>query len=268
MKKDEISENNPGENKGVLKSKLNMKSEKTKQAKKTKSKLKVQSDNNSRDNLKEELPESLTPMGVVMFRNKFYQDNYKRYAFLLLLSIILNFILLIGTVYLVMDEPAPVYFATNEDGTLRQLVPIDEPYLDDEQVIAWAVEAAIYINRYNFANWQYNFDTIQQFFTRRGFQEYQRALDASGNLRTVINQRYVVSGTVAGIPEVVSKGLLVGGRYGWRIQIPMIITYESASTSYRQPVTITMLVGRVPTTEAAEGVKIASFISASRSIPN
>jgi intracellular multiplication protein IcmL len=52
---------------------------------------------------------------------------------------------------------------------------------------------------------------------------------------------------------------VINGRYAWKINLPMLITYESASDNIRQPVSVTMIVTRVSTLDTPKGIAIAQF---------
>ena len=99
------------------------------------------------------------------------------------------------------------------------------------------------------------------FFTSDGWNQFITALSESNNLDAVKTKKLVVSAVATAAPVILQKGLL-NGRYAWRIQMPILVTYQSASEFSQQNLNVTMLVTRVDTLNSPRGIGIAQFISA------
>ena len=99
------------------------------------------------------------------------------------------------------------------------------------------------------------------FFTAEGWDQFINALASSNNLEAVKAKKLVVSAVATSAPVILQKGIL-NGRYAWRIQMPMLVTYQSASEFSQQHMTVTMLVSRVDTLNSPRGIGIAQFVSA------
>ncbi len=205
-----------------------------------------------------EKPDALTR---VVLRNKFYQDGQRKLILVLLLSIIVNFILAGMLVYIITHPPAPKYFATSINGRITPLVPLNMPNQSDSAVLQWANQAAIAAFSYNFVNYRSELQAASGFFTAEGWDQFLNALQASNNLDAVKAKKLVVSAVATSAPIFLQKGVL-NGRYAWRIQMPILVTYQSASEFSQQPLTVTMLVTRVDTLNSPRGIGIAQFISA------
>lgn len=204
---------------------------------------------------------------AVRFRNQFYRDGYRRVLSILLISFLINAALVAFIYYQYATRPTPTYFATNEDGTLKELIPLNEPYVNQEQLLSWASQAAIAAYSFNFLDYRSNLQNARKYFTPKGFDDYVKVLDSSGNLQTVIKNRLVVKPVITDVPIIVKEGLIAGeGVYGWRIQIPMLIQYVSASDKIEQPVLATLLIKRVSTLGSSEGIAIESFVTEDRKL--
>lgn len=201
----------------------------------------------------------ISGLELVRFRNYFYRDGYRNCMGALLMSLAMNLILLTLTTILFFSKTPPVYFATQTDGSLIAIQPLDMPMIDQEALITWATRAAVASYSFNFLDWQNDLQNAQQYFTSSGFNNFVDALKASGNLDTVVAKRLVVQATVVDVPRIVQQGI-IKGRYAWKIQIPMLVKYMSASEELRQPILVTMLVARVPTTQKPQGIAIAQFV--------
>ena len=196
---------------------------------------------------------------LVRFRNYFYRDGYRKSMSALLLSLTVNLALMAIIVFQFMSKPAPVYFATQTNGSLIEIQPLTEPLIAQETLLTWATRAAVTAYSFNFVDWQNDLNNAQQYFTATGFKNFVDALKASGNLDTVVAKRLVVQATVVDVPRIIQQGL-IQGRYAWKIQIPMLVKYTSASENLRQPILVTILVARVPTTQYPQGIAIAQFV--------
>nr|WP_235776141.1 DotI/IcmL family type IV secretion protein [Rickettsiella massiliensis] len=78
-------------------------------------------------------------------------------------------------------------------------------------------------------------------------------------MQAVISKKLIVSAVATGVPVVLEQGLLAG-RYTWKVQIPMLVTFQSASQFSQQSVTVTMLIVRVSPLESPAAIGIAQFI--------
>jgi len=203
--------------------------------------------------------QKVSGLELVRFRNFFYRDGYRKSMTVLLMSMGLNLALAALVVIQFVTKPSPVYFATQSNGSLIEIQPLNEPMVDQDMLITWATRAAVASYSFNFVDWQNDLQDVQQYYTETGFKNFMEALKNSGNLDTVVAKRLVVQATVVDVPRIVQQGL-IQGRYAWKIQIPMLIKYTSASEELRQPVLVTMLVARVPTTQKPQGIAIAQFV--------
>jgi intracellular multiplication protein IcmL len=129
----------------------------------------------------------------------------------------------------------------------------------------WSSRAAIAAFSYNFLDYQDDLQQMRQYFTAAGFDNYLEALQQSGNLDTVLSKRLVVKGVVTEVPVIVQHGL-IKGRYAWKIEIPMLISYVSANETLEQPILVTMLISRVPTKDKPQGIAIAQFVVEDRKL--
>ncbi len=197
---------------------------------------------------------------VVKLRNNFYRDNYRRVVFILLLSIVVNAILL-GCLWWVITNPRPPeYFATTADGRIIPLKPLSEPNISEAALLEFAVQAATSPYTYNFVNYRKRLQEASAYFTPQGWAEFLKILQASNNLKAVIAKKLVVTAVPTGAPVVVQKGI-IRGRYAWKVQLPLLITYQSASTQIQQSVLVTMLITRVPTLNQPKGIGVAQFVA-------
>jgi intracellular multiplication protein IcmL len=200
---------------------------------------------------------------LVHLRNQFYRDSYHRILFTFLLSLCVIIALICVLVYLVLNPTKPKYFAVTPNGRLTRIVPLNTPNLSPSAVIQWSSDAARAAYSYNFVNYRKELQAASQFFTPAGWRAFITNLGKSNNIDAVTSKKLVVSAVIDGAPVIVWDGLLPSGRYGWKIQLPMQVTYESASEIESQKLTVTMLVVRVDTVYSARGLAIQQFLDES-----
>lgn len=198
-------------------------------------------------------------LAIVKMRNDFYRDGQRKLTIILLISIILNFVLAGTFVYVITHPPAPKYFATSINGRITPLFPLNEPNQSDSAVLQWANQAAIAAFTYNFVNYREELQASSGFFTAAGWTQFLNALQASNNLAAVKAKKLIVSAVATRAPIILQKGIL-NGRYSWRVQMPILVTYQSASEFSQQNNIVTMLITRVSTLNSPRGIGIAQFV--------
>jgi intracellular multiplication protein IcmL len=197
---------------------------------------------------------------IVKARSDFYRDNYRRVISALLISIMVIAVLASSLIYLVTHPPAPQYFATTLQGRITPLVPLDQPNLPPSAVLQWANQAAIAAYTYNFVNYRQELQAASEFFTPDGWASFLKQLSASNNLTTVISKKLVVSAVATGAPVILDQGV-IDGDYTWKVQMPMLVAFQSASQLATQQLTVTMTIKRISTLNSARGIGIDSYVA-------
>ena len=196
---------------------------------------------------------------VVKSRNDFYRDNYRKVVIALLLCIFIIVILTCSIIYIITNPPEPRYFATTNDGRIMPLVPLEQPNLSNAALLQWANTAAISAYTYNFIDYRQRLQEASEYFTPDGWRAFLDALKASNNLNAVTDKKLVVSAVAVKAPTVLEQGILMG-RYTWKVQLEMLVSYQSPNQMVQQNLVVTMLIVRVPTLNSARGIGIAQFI--------
>jgi|JI10StandDraft_1071094.scaffolds.fasta_scaffold17595_6 intracellular multiplication protein IcmL len=202
---------------------------------------------------------------AVMLRNNFYRDSYRRVLAVLLIMIVVNVGLFALVYYLITTRPKPEYFATTTDGKVIRMYALSEPVVTSAELLQWATAAATTVNTYDFTNWRKALQEASDYFTPGGWREFQDALKSSNNLGTVTTKKLSVTAVATGAPTILDKGV-INGVYKWKVQLPLLITYESASTNISQPVVATMLITRTSTLETPRGIAIDAFYMSEQSL--
>ena len=198
---------------------------------------------------------------TVINRQGFYKDNFHITVILLLVSIVLNILMGAAVYQMSTYRPQPEYFATASDGRITPLYPLSQPVFSQSAILQWATQAAVKSYTYNFVNYRQQLQDASDSFTPAGWSRFKEALLASNNLKSLLALKLVATAVPTGTP-IVQDTAVLDGRYAWKVQIPMLVTYQSASTSIPQPVVITMVIIRVPTVNNPKGIAIEQFVAA------
>ncbi len=200
---------------------------------------------------------------IVRLRNKFYRDNYKRVMFALLLSFIIIVVLMGIIFYMISHQPQPKYFATRPNGALIPLIPLSRPNQSNRTIKQWANEAAVAAYTFNWVDYRKALEDASNFFTPQGWTQFVTQLKASNNLDAIKDRKLIMSSVATGAPVILHQGLL-NGRYSWKVEMPMLVSLNSASQTLQQALNITLLITRVSPLDNPKGIAIAQFIAAQR----
>lgn len=203
-------------------------------------------------------------VGTVVIRNEFYRDGYRS----LLRIAVLQGLIIIGLIvvmwYVVhIHQPENRYFATTEDGRLVPMTALSEPNLSTPALLSWTAQAATEVMTFGFNDYQRRLQESSRNFTRRGWDSFTKALDASRIIEMVKANQQVATAAPSGAPILQSEGE-AGGRYFWTVQLPMILTYQAGSRIRSDRLLVTLVVVRVPRLESPSGVGIEQWVA----VPN
>lgn len=193
-------------------------------------------------------------------RNAFARE---RYEFLLKTNFVtLAFLAasVVVNVFYGMRETRIELIAVTPEGRVTPIQAIDRPMQSIAQVRNWATEALLSSLTLTFANYKSQMNEYQLNFTDQGWRSYQEALRGASIIDTIIAQQLVTSVVATGAPVVKGKGISENGRYGWMMEIPIVVTYESTSLKQQAPYLIELTVVRRPESENPSGLGIAQIL--------
>ncbi|EIJ75144.1 MAG: IcmL protein [Leptospirillum sp. Group II 'C75'] len=204
---------------------------------------------------------------LVRFRNAFYQDEYRNKAAILHYGAVtlLTSVLLNGALGWALIHKKPVYFAATNDGRILPLVPLSRPATSDRSVVSWATSVATSAYSYDFVNWRKVLSGLSSDFTKEGFASFIGSLKSSGNLKLVSDNRMVASAVPTEAGVIVAKGLLKGV-YVWKVQVPILVTYQAAKSSVSQNLLVTLLIVRRSVLVHPKGLAVAQFLATERKV--
>lgn len=141
---------------------------------------------------------------------------------------------------------------------IKTTAPLDQANMTDNDLLSWATDAAQLAYTYDFKNYPKQMVMLQDHFTPEGWKAFTNALDKSNNLNVVQNKKLVASASPTGSATLLKEGVK-NGLYTWKVQIPLVATYESESRLIKQNLLVTLLISRAPNN--SKGVGITHFVA-------
>lgn len=196
---------------------------------------------------------------LIILRNAFYRDNYRRAFIALILVVLVNCGLLGTIIFKVMNPPKPQYFAITDDGRMINWHPLSDPVVTDDFVLQWATTAVRKSFSLDHIHWRQQLEDASPYFTPQGWRFFLQSLKKSNNLDTLTSLKMVSDAVVSGAPQIVEKAVL-DGVYAWKIQMPVLVTYSNIAKSIPMPMMVTLIVLRVPVEQSAYRIAINNFL--------
>ncbi len=227
------------------------------------SKEETNTGDNTQDNPKAAKADT-SGLGTVVIRNEFYRDGYRSLLKMTLIQSVAIF-MLIGSMYYIISisQPKNFYFATTEDGRLIPMVPLSQPNLSTPALMSWVAQATTEVMTFGFNDYRRRLQESSRSFTKRGWESFTQALQRSRIIEMVEVNQQMITAVPKGAPVLQSEGL-VAGRYQWRVQVPLVLTYRSGARKHNTGLLVTVVVVRVPRLESPNGVGIEQWIAAAR----
>lgn len=204
---------------------------------------------------------------LILLRNEFYRKKYYFVVGIFFLCLMLIGMLSGVLGYLVKHPPKPLYFATDDAGRFLLDIPLQQPNMTNDEVMAWVVEAVQAAYSYDYRNYHTQLQNAQRYFTDYGWRSYMKGLQASNNLLALTNRKQVVVAKVLPTPELIVEGPLGGARaYAWKFKMQMLVTYLMPPTyddksKIMNPLIVTVVVQRQNLLSSYKGLGIVQLIA-------
>lgn len=189
-----------------------------------------------------------------------YRNNFRHAIKLVLAMIIAVCLALVVILYLLLNQPKPQYFAATPDLRLAPLVPLDQPVLTEQGLLNWTAETITNSMSLDFLDWRKKLDAMRSHFDDEAYKSFLESMQSSGVLEMIQEKRLSASAIATKAPVIIASGL-VGGIATWRVEFPLIVSYESSQgVESTQHLMATVLVRRASTAKTARGVVIQQIV--------
>lgn len=189
-----------------------------------------------------------------------YRTQFRRTMKLALGLVVTQGISIVVIALLLLNQPTPRYFAATPDLRIAPLIPLDQPVLTQEGLLTWASDTITGAMSLNFLEYRQKLESIRPNFDDEAFKSFLASLQSSGILDMIREKRLSASAITTRAPVIVASGL-VGGTATWRIEFPLIVSYESSQgVESTQRLVATILVRRASTVKTPRGVVIQQAV--------
>ena len=153
------------------------------------------------------------------------------------------------------------YFAADSLGRIVPVTPLDEPVQSTAEVLDWFRIAVVESLTMSFTDYKVRLQSNKRFFTDAGWDSFKQAIERASLVETVQDRKLVTSVVPTGAPVILESNVLRNGRFGWRVEMPVLVSYESASTRETQKFTIVAVIVRRPEVESPRGLGISQIVA-------
>lgn len=189
-----------------------------------------------------------------------YYEQCRRYAALSFALIIVLGLAICLNIAQFFSRPSAKYFATDQNLRVVELKPTDQPHISQEKLINWVTETVCRTFTLDFLNYRQTLMDVRPNYSKGAYKSMLNALEDSGNLDMITSKRLVSRATLSGTAVVTKEGVVKGHRM-WKLELPMIISYESSNgIEANQNVLGSVIVRREDEREVPRGVLIYQVI--------
>lgn len=177
-------------------------------------------------------------------------------------SFLVQSVLAAGIVGLVADRiwishhpPQPKFFYTDGKGTPYEIQPLDAPVMAEADLLIWTTRSIVAAYTVNFAEYRDQLSRAAAHFTIRGWNSFGAAFIRTGNFEKLKSARLVATA----VPEkaaTIRERAVIGGVLTYKIELPLLVTYENENNSPSQHLLVTVLVVRAIETRHPDGIAI------------
>lgn len=204
-------------------------------------------------------PSKGSGLALVLMRNDFYRDSYKKALLALLFVLSVDVMLIVSIVYLYFNPPKPQYFPVSRTYQMIKWHPLSDPIFDNNYVLQWLSRSLEDSFSLDFIHWRHQLQRASDNFTANGWNWFLEAFKQSGNLKSIVDLKMVSNVTITGAPEVLYQGVL-SGTYIWKVEIPLMISYTNMKRTITQPLKVIVIVSRVPVATNPQRIAINQFL--------
>ena len=152
------------------------------------------------------------------------------------------------------------YFAHLPNGENAPLVALERPSVSNKALLNWISLAATATFTYDFVNYRDQLVALKEYFTVAGYENFMASLENSNILSTIEAKKLVLSAVNIG-PAILYGEQETDSTHIWRVQVPVLVRFQSADADETRQEILDLLVTQVPTLEAPKGIGIAQYIA-------
>lgn len=185
----------------------------------------------------------------------------QKYGLSIIVLLLVVHLGLMGFAYLQFATRDPAhFFGRLPKGEIFEIAALDRPNVSNKALLSWVTLAATSTFTFDFFNYKEQLNAMKDYFTATGFENFMASLDATGVLTTIQDKKLILSAVAIG-PAIVLTEEGIDSKHSWRIQVPLIVRYQSANVDETRTQLVEVLVTQVSTQDAPKGIGISQYIA-------
>lgn len=193
-------------------------------------------------------------------RNALAREKFEFLMKLIMISAAIHIISILSMLYLATRPVKEIFIATNSAGKLTPIEVLSRPIQSEREVLQWTTTALTKAYTLSFANYSQQLGDLKPYFTDSGWKSYEQALTRAAFIENLVGSKFITTAVPSAAPVIVTDGL-VKGSLGWRLQVPLVVTYRSAGVDRTQNMMVDVTVVQRPEAENPSGLGIAQLIA-------
>jgi len=200
-------------------------------------------------------------IATVLNRNAFCRDGYRLLLRLSIIQSIVIVVLAAGLIALLLSiENKHIYFATTSDGRIINIVPLDEPYKTNAEVIAWAAGTSQKVMTFGYHDYRARLQEVSSEFTTVDWDSFLKALKEANIIEAMDAHKLVVTMDIDAAPEI-KQAFVKDGIYTWYLQFPITIKFNGDQPPSAIHTVLLLQIVRVSTLQNPDGISIEQWIT-------
>jgi intracellular multiplication protein IcmL len=159
----------------------------------------------------------------------------------MLLSFIMLLLVLVSMSYFSSYKTQSSYGVAN-DGTIFDINYFYAPIKSKNDIGEWAAQVSSMALSLNFNKYTEQLALLRPFFSDHGWKKYSEALTTSGYLDRVKKQKLYITAINNKLPMIPKWGYLKDGEFYWSVQVPQLLSIQTASQVQKKNRMVYMLI--------------------------
>ena len=194
-------------------------------------------------------------------RKGFYPRGASKLMTVVMLLAVINIALVVSAGYMLATKDESVdYYAVTCDSDPIKLNSLSTAMVSAKQLLQWANVAAVAAYNYNFVNWRQRMDELRPYFSAQGWESFYPSFSEQ-QVGPMVAKKTMVSAVAIDVPVIEQRGVLQG-RYTWRVAVPLLVSYQTASVKTQEKILVRMVISRVPVVQTPRGIAVMQFHTA------
>jgi len=154
--------------------------------------------------------------------------------------------------------PEPKYFAVTPQHNFFALPSKNQPSLSQGLLQNWISTFALSSHTFDFYHFDEQITVMEKYFTPEGYRQYVASLQ---DFREEILQKQMMLSCIVLEAPSIRRSTVIDNIYEWYVEVPIMIRYDSASSSRNEKRTLILVVKRYTDVENPYGVAVSMFRS-------